>query len=224
MLRAETPTDTRNSLSSHPPGSFPQPIPLTNLLGDGFGHCASCTSHKPQVYSKVTSTLSLLELSCGWQAGWHHFRFTPWKPSGSLPDISPLHSHLPWPCQRPRCPFPRLLQQPGLFCQNHTPHRSCSKSPLVPPAQVTYSAKVAWALTVCVSATVLGARAQSRKQNRQKVLPSWNFHSVGREMVHKVNGISEGDHFMEKRRIVNRNERCRGEGCNSKQEALRRPH
>ena len=66
-LRAETPTDPRDSLSFHP--HFPQPIPLTNLPGDGFVHCASCTGHKPQVYSKVTSTLFLPELSCGGREG-----------------------------------------------------------------------------------------------------------------------------------------------------------
>lgn len=77
--RAEMPADSRNSLSS-PPASFA----LTNLPGDGFRHCASCAGHKPQVHSKVTLVLSLLELGCEWWAGWHQFRFTPWEASCPL--------------------------------------------------------------------------------------------------------------------------------------------
>ena len=94
-LRAETPRDPRDSLSFHP--HFPQPIPLTNLPGDGFVHCASCTGHKPQVYSKVTSTLSLPELSCGGREG----GIIPDSLCGSLlgPLLTPPHfTPTPQPC------------------------------------------------------------------------------------------------------------------------------
>ena len=70
----------------------------------------------------------------------------------------------------------------------------------------------------CVSGIVLGARAQSRKQNSPKVLPSWSFHSEGRETVNKASSSLEGERFMEKKRTASRKEECRGwgEGGNSK--------
>lgn len=89
---------TPSALTPQVPPHSPPP----NLLGDGLGHGASCTGHVSQVRSKVVSTLSLLELSYGWEAGWHHCRLTPWKASGSPPDISPLRLHPTWPCQRPK--------------------------------------------------------------------------------------------------------------------------
>lgn len=41
-----------------------------------------------------------------------------------------------------------------------------------------------------------------------KLLPLRKLHSIGKGMVNEKNCILEGNGFMEKKRLVNRNEKC----------------
>lgn len=176
-LRAETPTDPRDSLSFHP--HFPQPTPLTNLPGDGFVHCASCTGHKPQVYSKVTSTLSLPELSCGGREGGFIPDSLPGSPLGPL--LTSPHS-TPAPPALPKAPWSIPHVTATVWPLLSKPHST--QTPLKVPLGSSCSSDLFNKCVLgiyCVSGTVPGTRAQSRKQNRPKVLPSWNFHSEGRD-------------------------------------------
>lgn len=121
-------SDPRNILSSCRPQVPPHSPPLTNLLGDGLRHGTSCTGHKPEVHSKVALTLSLLELRCGWEAGWLHFRSIPRKPE-SPPDISPRHP-LPQPKALSSLP-PSTTIVWALPCHIHSP-QSLLTAPLAP--------------------------------------------------------------------------------------------
>lgn len=167
-LKAETPRDPPGQASASTPTSH-SPSP-DEPAGDGFVHCASCTGHKPLVAPpKVTSTLSLPELSCGVQGGWCHSRFTLWKLFW-VPFLTPPTS-LPTPAllkAPPSIPLCHQCKQSGFLCQNHTPHRS-RQSPLVPAAQVIYSTNVSWAL-LCVRHC---SRQEHSRKQQSKVLPSW---------------------------------------------------
>ena len=144
------------------------------------------------------------------QKGWFHSRFTPSKRPGSPSDVSPLH---PCPPALPKAPWSIPHVTATVWPLLSKPHST--QIPLkVPPGSRCSSDLFNKCVlgNYCVSGTVLGTRAQSRKQNRPKVLPSWNFLSEGREMVNKANSILEGERFIEKKRMVNRNEKCGGWG------------